>query len=99
MAKSPLTAQKCCHTMIVVLRNKIKAVIYRALPIKGLDLSEKTLDKIIHKNYDRFVGEPKPVDMSAVCAAAHRVILDIGDSEEEALAKARNTLLEILEHM
>ncbi len=72
---------------------------YRALPIKGLDLSEETLDKIIHKNYDRFVGEPKPVDMSAVCAAAHRVILDIGDSEEEALAKAKNTLLEILEHM
>lgn len=72
---------------------------YRALPIKGLDLSEETLDKIIHKNYDRFVGEPKPVDMSAVCAAAHRVILDIGESEEEALVKARNTLLEILEHM
>ena len=72
---------------------------YRALPIKGLDLSEETLDKIIHKNYDRFVGAPKPVDMTAVCAAVHRVILDIGESEDEALVKAKDALIQILEHM
>ncbi|MBQ4328055.1 MAG: amidohydrolase family protein [Clostridia bacterium] len=72
---------------------------YRALPIKGLDLSEETLDKIIHKNYVKFVGEPKPVDMATVCAAAHRVITDIGDSEDEALVKAQDALIQILEHM
>lgn len=69
------------------------------LQMKGLDLSENTIDKIIHRNYKKFVGEPKPVDMVAVRGAALRVLSDIEGLEDESYKKAASALRCLLEKM
>lgn len=72
---------------------------YRCVAVKGLDLSEKTLDKIYRENYDRFVGTPKPVDTEKVLAAAKRLLSDIENREEPEMQAAADCVRELLVKM
>ncbi len=77
-------------------KSEFKMPCYRDYMIKGLDLSKETLDKICFGNYMNFVGEAKPVDMEALKTAAHRLLDDIKDQEDENLAKAADWTRELL---
>ena len=47
--------------------------------VRGLHLPEDTVDKITHRNFDRLLGEPKPVCREALIAEAERMLAVIDD--------------------
>lgn len=69
-------------------KTEFKMPCYGGHVIKGLDLSEKTLDKICFENYAGLVGTPKPVKMDRVLQAAQRMLCDVEGMEEENMVRA-----------
>ena len=63
---------------------------YRSELIRGLNLPSDVLDKIFYENYERFFGEPKPVNHGMLINCAKRVLDDMkrtGESEDRADCK------------
>ena len=72
---------------------------YRALPVKGLGLGEKTLDKIWRENYVRRVGEPRPVDTEKVLSAAERLLCDIENVDDQKMQETAALVRQLLSKM
>lgn len=55
--------------------------------VRGLNLPEDAVDKITHQNFDRLLGEPKPICRKALLSEAERMLAVIdGDPSYEASA-------------
>ena len=64
--------------------------------IRGLSLPADVLDKIFYKNYERFFGEPRDVNMDAVLRAAERVLADSGKIDGDAATREREWICEFI---
>ncbi|MDD5603312.1 MAG: amidohydrolase family protein [Eubacteriales bacterium] len=78
-------------------KTEFKMPCYGGHIIKGLDLSENALDKICYKNYIRFVGTPKAVNMDMVLIAAKKILGDIQLLEEEQAAEVEAWAKELID--
>ena len=64
-------------------KSEVKLPCYSDKMIKGLDLSEETLEKIRYKNFASICkGEPKPVDMSALREYIEKTLRILGENEK-----------------
>ncbi|MBE7053568.1 MAG: hypothetical protein E7391_04760 [Ruminococcaceae bacterium] len=85
VAKIPRILDEISRTVKMVLSNEktwFNMPMWPRFEVKGLNLSDETVEKICYKNYHDFVGTPNKADMNKVLEYANKMICDLKNDEK-----------------
>lgn len=85
VGKIPRMVREISQTVKMVLtndENEFNMPMWPRFEVKGLKLSDETVEKILYKNYCNFVGSIKSVNAKKVIESANEMICDLKNDEK-----------------